>query len=258
MIEFILNEAEVSGDEGSDGEIMDVEDDLVDLKIDDESIDDNFVDEDLHFYHRKRNNRILSDDDEYKEEEETVYEIPNSENAIKNIKSNVIDNMPDNMRVIYVTDEYEWNHYKLPTGSIYEFPNEKHFMKRFHSSLLMATKNNESVNGFLPLSKNYVGIFDKNPYNFEFPDNPLKEEDDSHKILQSKDCLFLNLLYGLRFALTKACSHTADFSCLDQNMVAELNLIKPQTEFDFVNARFTDKLHLINDTIIPYGFFLKV
>ena len=53
MSEFILNEAEVSGDEGSDGEIMDVEDDLVDLKIDDESIDDNFVDEDLHFYHRK-------------------------------------------------------------------------------------------------------------------------------------------------------------------------------------------------------------
>ena len=41
-------------------------------------------------------------------------------------------------------------------------------------------------------------------------------------------------------------------------MVAELNLIKPQIEFDFVNARFTDKLHLINDTIIPYGFFLKV
>ena len=41
-------------------------------------------------------------------------------------------------------------------------------------------------------------------------------------------------------------------------MVAELNLIKPQIEFEFVNACFTVKLHLINDTIIPYGFFLKL
>ena len=107
---------------------MDVEDDLVDLRICDEFIDDNSVDEDLHFYHRKNNNRIVSDDDEYKEEEEeeTVYKIPNSGNAIKNTKSNVIDNMPDDMRVIYSTDEYEWNHCKLPTGSIYEFSNEKH------------------------------------------------------------------------------------------------------------------------------------
>ena len=193
MSEFILNEAEVSGDEGSDAETMDVEDDLVDLKINDEIIDDNSVDEDSHFYHRKNNNRIVSDDDEY-EEEKTVYEIPNSENAIKNTKSSVIDNMPDDMRVIFGTDEYEWNHYKLPTGSIYEFPNEKHFMKRFHSSLLMATKDNESVNGFLPLSKYYVGILNKNPYNFEFPDNPLKDENDPHKILQSKDCLFFKFL----------------------------------------------------------------
>ena len=127
MSEFILNEAEVSGDEGSDGEIIDVEDDLVDLKISDEFIDDNSVDENLNFYHRKNNNRIVSDDDECEEEEEeTVYEIPNSENADKNTKSNVIDNMPDDMRVIYSTDEYEWNHCKLPTGSIYEFSNEKH------------------------------------------------------------------------------------------------------------------------------------
>ena len=259
MSEFILNEAEVSGNEGSDGEIMDVQDDLADFKIGDEFIDDNSVDEDFHFYHRKNNNRIVSDDDKYEEEEEgTVYEIPNSENAIKNTKSNFIDNMHDEMQVIYSTDEYKWNYYKLPRGSIYEFPNEKHFMKWFHSSLLMATKDNESVNSFLPSSKKYVGILDKNPYNFEFLDNSLKGEDDSHKILQSKDCLFLNLLYGLRFALTEECSHATDFSCLDQDMVAEVNLIKPQIEFDFANARFTDKLHLINDTIIRYGFFLKL
>ena len=63
MSEFILNEAKVSGNEGSDGEIIDVEDDLADLKIGDEFIDDNSVVEDLHFYHRKNNNRIVSDDD---------------------------------------------------------------------------------------------------------------------------------------------------------------------------------------------------
>ena len=70
-----MNEAEVSGNEGSDSEIMDVEDDLVYLKIDDEFIDNNSVDEDLHIYYRKNNTRIVSDD-EYEEEEETGYEIP--------------------------------------------------------------------------------------------------------------------------------------------------------------------------------------
>ena len=69
-----MNEAEVSGNAGSDGEIMDVEDDLVGLKINDEFIDNNSVDENLHIYYRKNNNRIVSDD-EY-EGEETGYEIP--------------------------------------------------------------------------------------------------------------------------------------------------------------------------------------
>ena len=49
-----MNEAEVSGNEGSDGEIMDVEDDLVDLKIDDEFIDNNSVDENLHILLQKK------------------------------------------------------------------------------------------------------------------------------------------------------------------------------------------------------------
>ena len=53
-------------------------------------------------------------------------------------------------------------------------------------------------------------------------------------------------------------SHTNDFSCLGQDMLTELESIKPHIEFDFINARFQDKLYLINDTIIPYAFFLKV
>ena len=46
--------------------------------------------------------------------------------------------------------------------------------------------------------------------------------------------------------------------CLDEDIIEELNSIKAQIQFDFINLRFTDKLHLNNDIIIPYGFFLKV
>ena len=41
-------------------------------------------------------------------------------------------------------------------------------------------------------------------------------------------------------------------------MLIELLSIKKQIEFYFGNPRFVDKLYLINDIIIPYGYFLKV
>ena len=40
-------------------------------------------------------------------------------------------------------------------------------------------------------------------------------------------------------------------------MLKELEGIKKVLEFDRVNARFEDKLHLVNDILISYGFFLK-
>ena len=184
MSEFILNEAEVSGHEGSDHETIDVEEDLNDFKIENKFIDNDSVDEDVPFYHREKNG--VGSGDEY----ESHYEIPNLECGAVDSNSNAIDNMSDDMRAIYGTDNYEWNHHKLPTDNIYEFPNGSHFMKRFHASLRMATKDNDSVNGFLPLFKNCVGLLEKNPYDFEFPSNPLIDEDDSHKILQSKDFFF--------------------------------------------------------------------
>ena len=82
-------------------------------------------------------------------------------------------------------------------------------MKRLLSSLFVATKHNESVNGFPPLSQNYVGVLE-NPYNLSFPKDTLCDEYDSKKIPQSKD--YLNLLYGLKYAKTGECSHTVDFS----------------------------------------------
>ena len=50
----------------------------------------------------------------------------------------------------------------------------------------MAIKDNECVNSFLPLSKNYVGKF-KDIH--ETVDDPLAGEDDSNKLEQSKGCL---------------------------------------------------------------------
>ena len=128
-------------------------------------------------------------------------------------------------------------------------------MKRFLDTLYMATKDNETINRFLPLSKNYVGKFE-DPH--EFVDNPLTGEDDSNKIEQSKDCLFLNLLNALRHTKTGECSHTTEFSCLDEEMLQELEVIKNLVQIDLINLCFCDKLHVVNDILIPYGFFLKV
>ena len=41
-------------------------------------------------------------------------------------------------------------------------------------------------------------------------------------------------------------------------MLKELKGIEKLIEYDRQNALFDNKLHLINDVLIPYGFFLKV
>ena len=118
MIEFILTEAEVSGEEDSDHEIVDITDNIEDVDIteDNDFIDDRPIndEDDVHFYHQSdnRHNRIMPDD-EYEEEEEMFYEIPNSENA-KVSENDIKIEMPERMKFVYGTDEYEWNHHKLP------------------------------------------------------------------------------------------------------------------------------------------------
>ena len=119
----------------------------------------------------------------------------------------------------------------------------------------MATKDNETVNRFLSLPQNYVGKFEDV---HDFPDDSLADEDDCDKIEQSKDSLYLNLLYALRQGKTSECTHNHDFNFLDEDIIEELTSIKDQIQFDFINPRFTDKFHLINDIIIPYRFFLMV
>ena len=62
----------------------------------------------------------------------------------------------------------------------------------------------------------------------------------------------------MRHVRTGKVLHTEDFSSLDEDTLIEFFSIKKQIEFNFVNPRFVDKLHLINDIVIPYGYFLKV
>ena len=128
-------------------------------------------------------------------------------------------------------------------------------MHTFLHSLLMAIKDNEKINPFLPMSKNYVGV---NDIKYPIVDDPLAGEDDSNKIEQSKDCLYGNLIYALRHAKTGEHLHTNNFECLNKDMLKELKGIKKLIEYDRQNALFDNKLHLINDVLIPYGFFPKV
>ena len=55
--------------------------------------------------------------------------------------------------------------------------------------------------------------------------------------------------------MTGEYSHTTDFSCLEEDMLNELEGMKKFIEFDRKNDLFDDKLHLINNILISYGFF---
>ena len=93
---------------------------------------------------------------------------------------------------------------------------------------------------------------------FDFPDDPNVSQDNSGESKQSKDSMYINLLYALRHARTGEVSHTEGFSSLAEGMLIELCSTKNQIEFDFANPRFIDKLHLIKDIIIPYDYFFNV
>ena len=128
------------------------------------------------------------------------------------------------------------------------------YMKLFLGSLFMAFKDRASISKFLPFSQNYVGNLE-DPHELEH--DPLAREDDSKKTEQSKDFIYLNLLCAIRHAATDEYFHITDFGCLDEEMLKELEVIKKVLEFDRVNARFEDKLHLVNNILRSCGFFLN-
>ena len=110
------------------------------------------------------------------------------------------------------------------------------------------------LTSFYHFWKKYVRKFE-DPHEIE--DDPLAGQDDSKKREQRKECLYLNLLYVIRHATTGGYFHTKDFRCLNEEMLKELEGIKKVLEFDRVNARFEDNLHLVKDILISYSFFLK-
>ena len=270
MDDYLLTKVDVSPDEEfQDDKIIDP---ITQANLDFINDDDSNVD-DVNFYCSTNEKLALGDKDktplsvlkhnvgklkmdsdsesEYEEEEEQ-FAIPNSEHAEFPEETKII--IPERMRSFHGTDNYEWNHYKLPEGEVYKFPRVEKYMKLFLDSLFMAIKDNASINKFLTLPQNYVGKFE-DPHEIE--DDPLAGEDDTKKAEQSKDCLYLNLLYAIRHASRGEYFHTTDFSCLDEQMLKELEGIKKVLEFDRVNARFEDKVHLVNDILISYGFFSK-
>ena len=104
--------------------------------------------------------------------------------------------------------------------------------------------------------KYYVGKL--TPTTAEILNDPLKDEDDSGKIKQRKNGLYLTLLDALRYVKSGKTYHTANFSCLNEDMLKELKGIKNEILYDRRTTLLNNKLHLINDIRISYGYFLKV
>ena len=160
------------------------------------------------------------------------------------------------MLSVYGTDNYEWNHYKKSKGDVCEFRGDPSYLSSSLYSLYKPTKNNANIKKILPMSKNYVG--EVTPATSKILNNPLKDEDDSGKIKQVKSDLYLTLLYALRHVTSGKTYHTTDFSCLDQDMLKELKGIVNEILYDRRTTFLNNKLHLINDILIRYGYFLKV
>ena len=94
--------------------------------------------------HNVRKLRLKFDSEsEYGEEDEEEFAIPNSEHIAFPEGTKII--ISERMHLFYSTDNYEWNHYKLPKGDVYEFPKIDKDMKLFLDTLFMATKNNRCV-----------------------------------------------------------------------------------------------------------------
>ena len=52
--------------------------------------------------------------------------------------------------------------------------------------------------------------------------------------------------------------NTITLSCIDEDLFDKLNTIKSQLNYSKKRSHFENKLHMINDTWVPYGIFMKV
>ena len=161
MADYLLTEADVPSDEEfQDDEIIDpiTQADLGFINDDYSNVDD------VDFYcstnkklalsdkdktplpvlkHNVGKLKIDSDSENKHEEEEEQFAIPNSEHVEFPEETKIM--ISERMRSFCGTDDYEWNHYKLPEGEVYKFPKVEKYMKLFLDSLFMTTKDNASI-----------------------------------------------------------------------------------------------------------------
>ena len=100
---------------------------------------------------------------------------------------------------------------------ICEFRGDSSYLSSSLYSLYKPTKNNADIKKIWPTAKNYVG--EVTPATAKILNDPLKDENDSGKIKQAKNDLYLTLLYALRHVTSVKTYQTTDFSCLDEDML---------------------------------------
>ena len=118
--------------------------------------------------HNVGKQRIESDS-----ESDSKVVIANCDETCHKIDENKIV-IPEAMRQFYGTDNYEWNHYKLPKGEVCDFLRDESFLQNFLQSLRMSSGDKASLNPFLLMSKNYVG---EKENNYDIVDDPLSNEE---------------------------------------------------------------------------------
>ena len=168
--------------------------------------------------------------------------------------------IPEGVLPVYGTDNYEWNHHEKLRGDVCGFRGDSSYLSSFlisycllffSYSLYKATKNNADIKKFLPMAKNYVG--ELTPSTAKILNDPLKDEDDSGKIKQAKNGLYLTLLYALRHVTSATTYQTTNFSCLDEDLLKELEGIENEIRYDRRITLLNNKVHLINDILVRYG-----
>lgn len=119
---------------------------------------------------------------------------------------------------------------------------EQYFLLSFQRSLKIPSKGNKNDYGFNCMAQNYNSSQQSNP----------------KKLDQPIDGLYWSVLYSIRFSITGEDSYTNDFSSIDPSLLTEMKTLKSKLDFDHRYDFFENKLHLLNDTLISYNYFLKV
>ena len=73
------------------------------------------------------------------------------------------EDIPEQYRHIYATDNYEWNDCKGPTGEEYQFNEDKCFLLSFRRWLRIPSKGNKNIYGFNYMAQNYNSSQQSNP-----------------------------------------------------------------------------------------------